>query len=284
MDEAHDEITQRLDTRLDNLSERVAWIEGKQAAAQLLSPRKLIADYGGIVALCLSILTGGFTLYDKFVLDPSRARLQAGIELRKDMNQLANITASIAGLNWSNVQAATAQANSWTPQRLALLDKITLSDKTTPGILKFADRLAISNEYEAFGRLDEALNQIAIAHKDASDITQRANTYWADARLNGKQKNLSRMRELYTKAIDQFKSGGISNTAFVILQTYTQWIALELANGDCGSAVESNQRMIKDMASSDVWPATRIEIGRQFNAKLAQSPRTCGLARLTETE
>jgi hypothetical protein len=141
----------------------------------------------------------------------------------------------------------------------------------------------LANEHEAFGWLDEALEQINIAHTNASDRMQKANAYWAEARLNGKKRNLGRMRELYLKAINEFKTVGMSNTAASIMQAYAQWIGLELINGDCPNATESHRRMSRDIQSPDVWPAIRSETGKQFNLVLSQSPRTCDLPGLPET-
>src|SRR6266404_108472 len=259
------ELLLRMDTRLDVLTERMASVEGRQSEADKLSKKKWVAEYGGIVALFLSILIGGFTLYDKLVNDPGKARAQAAAELRTDMNQLSNIVATIAGLNWSNAPAATVQMNSLTPQRLALLDKIKREDKANPGILQFGDRLALAVEYETFARLDDALEQIAVANHVASDATQIANGHWAEARIKGKQKHVDQMRKLYSQSIDELKAVGMLNTAVPIMQVYTQWISLEFIYGDCAHAAEANRRMTDDMKSPDVWPGTRIQVAKDFN-------------------
>lgn len=277
MSEIENDVLYKLDSRVDNLAERTARIEGEISAAKHISVGKLILDYGGVVALIISILTGGFTLYDAFLLRPAKERHEAAVDLRNDLNQLANINNSIVSLDWSNPSIASARAQTWTPQKLALLEKIKIASKVMPADLKFADRLTIAQEYENFSRFQEALNEADLAFKVREDSIQEANALWTQARLNGKINKLTTMRELFLNALDVFKATGMKSFAGVVMQVYTQWISLELINGNCGSAKEAHAKMVKDLASPDVWQATRIETIKQFNIMLAQSPKTCDL-------
>lgn len=277
MSETEQQFLYRIDVRVDEIGERVSKIEGRMDDKSPKGFRKTLSEYGGLIALILSITIGDFTLYDNFLLQPSKERIQAKVNFRNDINELASINARIAGLDWDKTQAAIAQAQVWTPQRMVLLDKLKISDKAMPDVLKFGDRLLLVNEYEFFGRMQEALEQVELAHQSSTDAIQRANAYWAKARLNGKLNKLAAMREIYMSTLNEFKSLGLKNVAGSVMQVYMQWVASELVNGTCDTAYDAYSRMVDDFNLPDVWPSTKKDIGKQFAMMLSQSPRTCDL-------
>ncbi len=243
--------------------------------------RKKISEYGGIVALALSITIGIFTVYDKAVVQPREDRAMATNELRNDLNTLSNIAAKLAALDWSgNFQAAQAQAQTWTPQRLALLDKIAKLDKQLPGTLMLADRYLLILQYESFGRFAEALEQVELAFKIAEGPFQVADAYWAKARISGGSGDIQTMRDTYPLAVKELRSVGFKTTAFMILQIYLDWIGQELGKGSCDVARQVHNNMLDDYNSSDVWPMTRQEIKKRFNALIASAPQQCGLTQI----
>ena len=277
MPETENQIIYRIDARVDEIGERVSKIEGRLDNKPPKGLRKSIPEYGGLIALILSIIIGGFTLYDKLLLQPEKDATQKETDFRSDIKELSNIVAQVSGLDWSNPTAAQFQASTWTPQRLALLEKIKKSNEAMPSVLKFADRLFLANEYEFFNLTHEALEQADLAHQSATDATQTANAYWAKARLNGKLNNLVEMREFFMLAIDEFKSVGLKITAIPVMQVYIHLISLELISGTCETAEEAYSRMVVDFNLPEVWPSTKKQISKQFADMLLKSPRTCNL-------
>jgi hypothetical protein len=277
MPESEQGLWHKMDARIDQMGERIARLEVKVEEKSQRTFQKLISDYGGIVALVLSITIGLFTLYDKLVVGPKAQRLQAETALRNDINELAGIGARIAGLDWTKYDVASAQAQMLTPQRLALLERISNAGKRMPSVVQFADHMLLISEYEYFGRFPEAMDQAERAMEIAHGANERGNAYWARARIDARLSNLERMRSDFRTGVTVFKSLGLRDMASQIMPLYTQWIYLELVNGSCDTARAAYQAMAADYAHPDVWENTRAYTRDQFAKMLGQAPRTCGL-------
>lgn len=216
MPAVRDKLRLTLDTKVDALAERVGGLEGR--LEERIPARKLIAEYGGYIALVISILVGGWTLYDNAFLRPIKDKKLAEDNLRTSLNNLANLSARIAKALTESPMAGSAELASLTPQRLALLAEIEKADLKMPHVLNFADRLLLAAEYEQFGHIEKALHQIDLAK--AADVYQEANSDWRRARLLGADGRLEAMRDSYRCAVDGFKSLGLKKTAFDVLRLY----------------------------------------------------------------
>ncbi|MHB1399025.1 MAG: hypothetical protein ACYDAI_13980 [Trichloromonadaceae bacterium] len=277
MPENENETIYRIDARVDEIGERVSKIEGRLDNKAPKGFMKTLSEYGGLVALVFSIIIGGFTLYDKSVLQPRKDALQKEANFRDDIKELSNIVAQISKLDWSNPAVAHFQLSTWTPQRLALLEKIKKSEKGMPGVLKFADRMLLANEYEALNFINEALDQAELANQSATDQVQVANASWIKGRLNGKLNKLADMRKFFSFSVDEFKSSGLNNNSYSVMQLYIQWISLELINGTCETAKEVYSKMAIDINRKEVWPKVKKQINKEFADMILESPRDCNL-------
>jgi tetratricopeptide (TPR) repeat protein len=262
-----------LDSRVDELGERIAKVEGR--LSERTPPRKLFAEYGGYIALVISILIGGWTLYDNAILQPIKDKAQAESTLRNNLNSLGSISARIARAFSENVLAGNAELASATPQRLALLAEIEKAERSMPHVLNFADRLLLAAEYEQFGDIDNALRHVDLAK--ANDVYQQANSDWRRARLLGAQGRLEAMRDSYRRALDGFKTLGLKKTAPDVLRLYGNWVGLEVGNDQCNSARNVYAQMVQDFRSSQVLPPLRVTIRGEFEQLLEQLPQDCQL-------
>lgn len=275
MSEISDKFLLTIDDRVDKLAERIANVEGK--LTERTPPRKLIAEFGGYAALVISILVGGWTLYNNAFVQPSKDRAQAESNFRSSMNNLASHSARVTRAFSESPMAGNAELASAAPQRLALLAEIEKADLTMPRVLNFADRLLLASEYEAFGRYPEAMRQVDLASKAATDTYQQANADWRRARLNGAMGDLGKMRNDYERALAQFKALGLKRTAFDVMRLYGNWVGMEIYGDECGRARDVYAEMVEDFKSPDIFPATRVMIRQEFEAMLQQSVQTCQL-------
>lgn len=277
MSDSERDFIYRMDARLDDVAERVSKIEGANNKSAHGFRRKL-SEYGGTVALLLSITIGIFTVYDKTMVQPEKDRALAMAELRNNVNALSDVTAKTAALDWQgNFMVAQAQAQMWNPQRLALLEKIAELDRQFPGVLMFADRIVLIKQYEYFALFPEAMAQVELAFKSATNPIQTADAYWAHARISAGTNKMEEMRESFTRAREALDILGFENIAFNALQMYTDWVGLELVKGTCESAGDVHEKLSTDFNSPAVWPLAREEIRKQFAALMSSAPRNCGL-------
>jgi len=269
----------RLDERVDAIGERIAALEGRLDKKEAKGFKQHLSEYGGIMALVLSILIGAFTVYDKVVVQPQIDMAAKLDTFRENLDALVQLSARISSLDWSkNSTSAQAQAQSLTPQKIALIEKIERFGELYPEELKFADRLMLANENELFMWHEKALAHAMKALEISIDASQAANAYWAIARLNGKLDKLSDMRAYYEKAVNKFEVVGLSSNAAAVMQLYIQWIYMELIkNKTCSSAKKVFDVMKVVYSQTEVWPITKEQSKNKFKKMLSQSPKTCDL-------
>jgi hypothetical protein len=274
-----------IESRIEVIGDRLSRIEEKIGKTESRGIKKKLTEYGGILALALSILIATFTVFDKVVVQPQKAEQLRAADFRKNINSLIRLTSEIAGLDWiDNFSAAKSQAQILTPQKLALIDSIEKFGLKNPEKLKFSDRLMLANENELFSRFSESLAHAEIALELSVAPMEKANAYWAMARMNGRLKNIEVMRAKFDSAISQFKSMGYEQNVGNVMQVYIQWIGIEIISSEsCVFALEVFNQMKDDFNNPLVWPTTRKEIQSQFQLMISKAPKNCGLT-LIHTE
>ena len=267
----------RLDERVDAIGERLATLEGKIEKEKAKGLKKSLSEYGGILALIVSVVIGVFTVYDKIIIQPIKEEAIELESFRKDINTLAQLSAQISSLNWAgNPAAAQAQAQNLTPQKIALIENIERYGEMYPDKFKFADRLMLVNENELFSWHKKAIIHAKKALEISGDSLQKANAYWAIARINGRLNKLPDMRTYYEKAINEFEKVGLNSNAVAVMQIYTQWVYIELIqNESCDPARKVFDAMKAVYSKSEVWPATKVSTQKEFQKMISTVPKTC---------
>lgn len=269
----------RLDERVDAMGERIATLEGKLMKEKPKDFRQYLSEYGGTVALVLSILIGTFTLYDKVIIQPQKERDTKSETFRKNLDALVQLSNQIASVDWTNPLVAQAQVQSLTPQKIALIEKIERYGEVHPEELKFTDLMMLANENEFYMRNDKALKHLQNALLMSVEPWQKSTVFWSIARIHGKSNKLQEMRVYYRKALEELKPVGLKMSAGPVMQIYNQWVYMELIQGDsCFQAAEVFKEMRALYSEPDVWPATRIQIRTAFQQMISQAPKTCDLA------
>ena len=269
----------RLDERVDAMGERIATLEGKLMKEKPKDLRQYLSEYGGTVALVLSILIGTFTLYDKVIIQPQKERDTKSETFRKNLDALVQLSNQIASVDWTNPLVAQAQVQSLMPQKIALIEKIERYGEVHPEELKLTDLIMLANENEFYVRNDKALKHLQNALLMSVDPWQKSTVFWSMARIHGKSNKLQEMRVYYRKALEEFKQVGLKMSAGQVMQMYSQWVYMELIQGDsCFQAAEVFKEMRALYLEPDVWPATRIQVRTAFQQMISQAPKTCDLA------
>lgn len=269
----------RLDERVDAFGERLATLEGKLEKEKAKGMRKRLSEYGGVLALILSIVIGAFTVYDKVIRQPEEDEVVAFESFREDIGDLGKLTAQIASLDWKgNYEAAQAQAGSLTPLKVELIEKIEHYGEMHPDKLKFADRMMLANENVLFMWHEKAIVHAKKALEISADSQQAANAYWAIARMSGNLNKLPEMRFNFEKARNEFEVMGLKSSGFQMLQMFSQWVYYELIqNQSCDPAKDVFDAMKVLYSNPAVWPATKAATRNGFQNMLSGVPKTCDL-------
>jgi hypothetical protein len=266
------------ETELDDFNERMARLEGKLSIIEKPGLRKKIAEYGGLMALFISIIIGGYTLFDKIVREPETEKVQKAEELKEALAKLVDINVKIASLDWVNDREQSLfKSQVWFPTKVSLVDKIENIELRYPGRLNFADRMVLANENEGLGRLDKFLKHSMESFKLASNSFEVANSYWIMARAHGRAQELIKMRNNFDKALKTFHTLGYEANAGHILQLQIQWISYEQSYNECESAKNIFNEFQANYKSPLVFESTRNRIKNEFDKMLLSNNRSCGL-------
>ena len=275
----NDEDYRLLDSRLDEISERLAKTEGELLNRTKKGLRQKLSEGGGLVALFLSLIIGGVTIYENFVSKPRQSIKAQELAIRADIADLGNISAQIAALPWRfDPAGASAQASLYQPRKTELVARLTDGLEKSPHVFHYVDLMLLVIELENVGRYDTALSLLATAFDQAENSIERANVFWSRGRIFGRQGNIADMNFNYELAITEFRLSGMRNTAWNIMEVYVQWASWTMGNKSCEHALDIHSKFVSDLAHVEVFDNTRQHFKLQFNKMLLDlQPITCGL-------
>ncbi len=270
----------KLDSRVDDVSERLSYIEGQIEAKQKKSFFERLGTIGGIFALFISILTGGYTLYDNFIDKPKREKLVKLENVRSTLNQIAEINTVVAKAQIEPTPANAAVATAQMSKLIPLMTKAHNLYKEYPGVFNFADHMMMGNlllnfRYfrEAHVHADES-EQLAVTH------IEKANYYWLKAKIFGaigELQNLDEMRRFFQTAIDVSKSKDLQISIGTTFQIYSNWLLAELNTGKCPVAKIIFEKLSSDLKLRDVFVQTRAFVKNDVSRVISASKRNCDL-------
>jgi hypothetical protein len=270
-------IENEVDEKLNNISTRLSFVEGK-LSIQGKSKIKKLSDFGGLIALCISILIGGYTIYDKFIAGPTNYFEAKHKNIIEQLGKLVSIRANISALDWnSDSIGAQNQANVWFPQQISVLDEVQQFFEEYPNLAKYENYMLITKENETLGRNQLAMKFALMTKKITTNQGEIANIHWTIGRLGGKLGNVELMRTSYRKSINGFKILGSEGNGRSILSAYTEWIFYELLIPNC-SAVKDLYSEYKGVYSADyIYPKTRGDISKTFIAMKSSVREDCNI-------
>jgi hypothetical protein len=270
-------IENEVDEKLNNISTRLSFVEGK-LSIQGKSKIKKLSDFGGLIALCISILIGGYTIYDKFIAGPTNYFEAKHKNIIEQLGKLVSIRANISALDWnSDSIGAQNQANVWFPQQISVLDEVQQFFEEYPNLAKYENYMLITKENETLGRNQLAMKFALMTKKITTNQGEIANIHWTIGRLGGKLGNVELMRTSYRKSINGFKILGSEGNGRSILSAYTEWIFYELLIPNC-SAVKDLYSEYKGVYSADyIYPKTRDDISKTFIAMKSSVREDCNI-------
>ncbi len=245
------------DTSGASVEERLARIEG-QLGADERSLLKKVGLFGGLIALFISIFTGGFQVFDQLVL-----RQQAAFNA--DARELAGYVRRIAELNSEIVKLSVGQdtqqidpvsvqivkvINAEKASTLSLADRLI---ERQPATADFANLITLSFEHMNFGNNAQAAVYAKRAEHLSISQFERAESlrYLARAQVlpSGLQ-NIELARQTFTTALDSARKIQSFLRPQLIASVYADWINGESWYGDCNRARELLSELHDELSTS----------------------------------
>jgi hypothetical protein len=241
------------------LAERVAVVESKVEAEERSWVRRS-SLLGSLLALLISILSGGYNIYDNAVVRPSQAEDDALGELRQIVGRLSEI-------NWKLIEQWSGD-----PQRARMVqmtangEKVSLLDRADQIVAALGPRIGLSEyltlayEHLGFGDNATALRYANAAIAVAASPGLRAEAYRYKARAlfaPGDTQDLDKAREAYREGL-KAASGGTMSASNAAATIYVDWLINEAAFGDCARLaplLDEIEQGLKSLSISAEAPA-----------------------------
>ncbi len=274
-----------LDSRFDDFGERLARVEGRLENKPEKSFYEKLGTRGGIIALVISIFTGSFAIYEKFVVDPQKAAHQQRLQVRTTLDEITQIQAAIAKTTAENPAAGNSIADSFSSKMRSLISRSHRNYLKFEDAFEFADHLMLGNLLFNFGHVDKAFIHAEASAELAGDHIQEANSFWFKANLFsaiGDNQDLSQMRKMFESAIDVSKQKNLQTSIGTTFDIYLDWLRAELNVGDCVIAKNVMYKLSIDMKLDAVFPQTRNRVGNNVRNVIRNAKRDCGLPKLDQ--
>ena len=218
--------------------ERIAVIENRLKEEQKSLARKL-GQYGGLIALILSILIGIYTVYDKMILEQDR-------ENAKNQAEMHRIVARITEINWKLIELGFQNApekleplvKNANGEKIALLEQASSLSQSLGEQVGLAASILLSSENLNFGKNDRALfhANTAMALADTAGFRAMSLRYRGRALFaSGSTQDIEQARKDFQGSIQLAKESSSTQEHYIVVNTYADWIILEAMFGDCNA-------------------------------------------------
>jgi hypothetical protein len=249
------------------LAERVAVVESKVAAEERSWMRRS-SLVGSMLALLISILSGGYSIYDNAVVRPSKAQEESLGELRQIVSRLSEI-------NWKLIEQWSGD-----PQRARLVqmaangEKVSLLDRADQIVAAMGPRIGLSEyltlayEHLGFGDNLTALRYANAAIGVAATPGLKAEAYRYKARalfMPGPTQDLEKGREAFREGLEAASGGGTMSASNAAATIYVDWLYNEASFGDCARLaplLDEIEQALTSLSTSVEAPAV-LQMGLQ---------------------
>ena len=220
--------------------------------------RKL-GQYGGLIALILSIVTGAYTIYDKLIMEKARKSASEQAEIRRIVARITEINRELIELD-SQVETAgnpqkmrqklqflTMNANG---EKMALLEWGAQIYASLEDEIGFAAALTLCHESLVMGQNDRALSYADTAIRVAVTPTWKVEGMRKKAQVlfaHGSEQSIQVGREEFQKSIKLVREA-TSVDQRVVYTVYRDWIVSEATFGNCKMAKQKRVEAEKDIA------------------------------------
>lgn len=226
--------------QVDAVEKKVEEVQ-QRVEAEKRSWSRRSAVLASSLALFISILSGGFNVYDQAVLRPSQANEDSLGELRRTIGRLTEINWKLAELstdeNLQKVRVVQMIANGEKVSLLQRADQII--DALGPRI-GLSEYLTLSLEHLNFGDSERA-----VRYAEAGIAAAATPAFKAEAHRNlgralfapGSTQDLARGRQSFAESLKLASGLSAYQSSNLLVSLYSEWAFNEAAFGDCDRAV-----------------------------------------------
>jgi hypothetical protein len=217
------------------MGERIAVLESKVAAEERSWARRSTM-LGSALALLISILSGGYNIYDNAVLRPSQEQEQALGELRQIVARLSEINWKLIDQSDGDPQRVRVVQMTASGEKVSLLDRADQIIAARGGLVGVSEYLTLAAEHLNFGNNDKAVRYAEAAIASAAGPGMRAEAFRYKARAlfaPGETQDLAKARAAFTDGLRTIGGSGTLSSLNLVATLYNDWLVNEAYFGDC---------------------------------------------------
>ncbi len=219
-----------------DLTEKVKTLEIKYETEQQSIFKKL-GVWGGLIALLISILTGGFTIYDNFVLKPEHGKKVSLKELSGIVLQLAEINLRIIETQQKkDLKLLNNFIRAINAKKISLINRADEIAKEFPNDVGVSENIALAYEHINFGNNEMGLVYSEKAFKVAKNKAFKAEAKRYKARSlfpPSSIQNITEARKSFSEGIQIAKNFNSDARLATLLNLYNDWIVSEAVYNSC---------------------------------------------------
>jgi hypothetical protein len=270
----------RLDRRMDALAEDMAALKASHAAATPGALERFRA-HAGVVALVISLATGGFTLYDRIVLEPARESAAQAAAVRADLDALSAISLAIQQAFLKDEETGLTTRSALAPRRVALIKRAEKAYERRPQEFLFNDLLMMSDESLQFNQIAAAkrFGEAALGLAEGSVERLSAHMMLAHAyAAYGPDRDAAGARDHLQMAYDGMRADPDA-PPLGVLDVLTERLSFELAEHECDLAQAAVDATRAFMDATHAPTDVRARIFHTYTdlSMTQRPPMTCAL-------
>lgn len=247
----------RIESELDGIQDYIA--------REKRSVHIRISKWAGVAALLISIVVGGFTVYDRIFLGPKQRQAQDLEQLRDIITQIGKANLEIASRVSSSMETSFVGVNYGQigngiklPLMLSAVEIIEKHPKHVPifAFMAIIPELFQAQYYERAISLGEVARE-RVREEDIntavfSELTRQIATVYMG---KGSDEDKENARKFYLESIKEAETLEDINKPWIIANTIRDWSSNEAMHGNCDGSIKIFERLITHIDGSIGRPA-----------------------------
>jgi hypothetical protein len=256
-----------LDARIDALSDNLHEIKGQMAQKGAKSALEAFSARAGVLALVISLILGGLTLYEKTVVAPQQQDRAASEGVRARLDELSATSLTIQQAFLKDALSGQTALSTLAPKRFSLIQRAESDFAARPGDFLITDLLLMGNELINVGRPEAARAFAQTALDRSQSAMEGANAKLLMARVlsaNSPVRDIAQARAFQSAALDQAVTNVSPVSLGIQMSVLGDMLSLELIERDCPRAQQVIDRAARQLGAMGAPNAMRGQFAGSF--------------------
>ena len=200
---------------------------------------KRSSSFVGVVALFFSITVGGYTIWEKAVVEPRKSEASKTEDIRRIVSRIGELNRQVIDAQYENVAKAAALGRLANGEKLGLLSKAESIIESIEHRFDFSEYFVLAFEQLNAGNNELAIRYYELAYQAAPKDLPKAEALRGYAQAvfaQGPNQDIDYTRTQFQKALNHASKAKTYVALASQLNIYVAWTVSEIFFGDCDKA------------------------------------------------